>query len=149
MKSALLVFSIAAALLATSPAIACRAYTVAPRRPVPSVEERVVFTAVLESRERDEWSAFSANLRVQQRLLGEAPEQVVVSRGGVGYATEDGFVLGMCIRYLPFEPVLAHEPLGSELVVVATRRHGFAVDVLDIALADTDRGRELRALANP
>lgn len=148
MKPVLFV-ALIATLAAASPAMACRANTVAPPNPAPPFEQRIVFTATLESRERDDWSAFTANLRVHQRLLGEAPDMVVVSRGGVGYATEGGFVLGMCIRHLPFEPVLARSPLGSELVVVATLRYGWSLEVLDVAPADTDRGRELRALTNP
>lgn len=148
MKPVLFV-ALIAVLPAASPAMACRANTVSPPNPAPPFEQRIVFTATLESRERDDWSAFTANLRVQQRLQGDAPDLIVVSRGGVGYATEDGFVLGMCIRHLPFEPALARSPLGSELVAVATLRHGWSLEVLDVAPADTDRGRELRALANP
>ena len=133
MNPALLIPAVVTALLAASPALACRL----PWR----ADARVAFTATIESLERHEgvFSGVRATLRVQQRI--EGPSRDVEAASASAEA-----VTGWCHPRADYDAELLDAHVGDELFVIGGSRNG-ELAIYDLGLLTTARGRRLSAEA--
>ncbi|HEY0925525.1 hypothetical protein [Brevundimonas sp.] len=158
MKFALACATFTAAIVAASPVDACR-FSAPPKPPaLPPHAERIVFTATLNERWGMDTHQAGADLRVSNRLLGEAPDHVDATWSRqewtaepISTATDGGdisqVIIQSCAGRAWYAERLRDALMGSELVVLA-RRTPSGVDVQDLALLDSEEGRRLSALAD-
>lgn len=141
MKPALLIPAVVTALLAASPALACRV------RPDIPPSTPVAFTAVVEGIEREragDNDRVTAQLRIRERIDGRITDTLEVE-GLLSRSADVEEIVISCGSNPNLGRMLADLPEGGEVVVVGRQGLNDRVSISAIVLADSPRGRTLLA----